>query len=283
MAAVAEHGEALAEAAHLRHAVRDEDDGHALRIEPLDERAQPVHVGGRQRRGGLVQQQHPGLARDCLGDLDLLAGGQREVAHHRVGVHVLEAETGEVLDDGALAPAPVDLACHQRLVGQQHVLRDGHIVDQGHFLKCRLNAEHVGTGRASNGHIVAEHVNAAGILADQPGQDLDEGGLAGAVLADQRADLALRDGKRYVVEGDGRVEPLGEALDLDGGRRIVHACPRGGKRAGAEPGSGPAPALRSSGIMADEPPIPQDSSSSFPSVAARKPSSGTCGDQKSMA
>ena len=35
---------------------------------------------------------------------------KREVAHQRVRVHIVEAETGEVLDDGALAPAPVDLA-----------------------------------------------------------------------------------------------------------------------------------------------------------------------------
>ena len=116
-----------------------------------------------------------------------------------------------------------------------------------------------------------------------PARYLDEGGLAGAVLADQRADLTLRNGEGNVVEGDGRVEPLGEALDRDGGRRIVHACPRGKTCAEALPGSWPAPAQRSSWIMAAEPPIPQLSSSSIPSVAARKPSSGTWGDQKSMA
>ena len=130
--------------------------------------------------------------------------------------------------------------------------------------------------------VLAEHANAARVLADQPGQYLDEGGLAGAVLADQRANLALRHRERYVVEGDGRVEPLGEAVHRNGGGRIVHACPRRKACAGALPVSQPAPALRL-WIMADEPPIPQDSSSSIPSVAARKPSSGTCGDQKSMA
>ena len=283
MQAVAEHREALAEAAHLGHAVRDEDDRHAVRVERVDEIAEPVHVGGRQRGCRLVQQQHAGLARDRLGDLDLLAGREREVAHQRVGVHVVHAETGEVLHDGALAPAPVDLACHQRLVGQQHVLGDGQIVDQGHFLKRRLDAEHVGAGGSPDGHVVAEYVNAAGVLADQPGQNLDEGGLAGAVLADQRADLTLRNGEGDVVEGDGRVKPLGKAFDRDGGRRIVHACPREETCAGALPSSRPAPAQQSSWIMADEPPIPQVSSSSFPSVAARKPSSGTWGDQKSMA
>ena len=132
-------------------------------------------------------------------------------------------------------------------------------------------------------HVVAEHTDVARVLAHQPGQDFDEGGLAGAVLADQRPNLTLRNGEGYIVEGDSGVEPLGEALDLNGGRRIVHACPRGKMCAGAPIGSWPAPAQRSSWIMADEPPIPQLSSSSNPSVAARKPSSGTWGDQKSMA
>ena len=63
-------------------------------------------------------------------------------------------------------------------------------------------------GGPADGYIVAEHVDAAGILADQSGQDLDEGGLAGAVLADQRANLTLRNGKGYVVESDRGVEPL---------------------------------------------------------------------------
>ena len=283
MPAVAEHCEALAEAAHLGHAVRDEDDRHAFCVEAVDEVPKPVHVGGGQRRGRLVQQQHTGLPRDRLGDLDLLTRGKREVAHQRVGVHVVQAETGEVLHDGALAAAPVDLSRDERLVGQQHVLDDGQIVDQGHFLKRRLNAEPVRAGRAPDGHIVAEDVNAASVLSDQPGQNLDEGGLAGAVLADQRADLALRNGKGDIVEGNGRVKPLGEAFDRDGGRRIVHACPREEMCAGALPGSRPAPAQQSSWIMADEPPILQVSSSSIPSVAARKPSSGTWGDQKSMA
>ena len=180
-----------------------------------------------------------------------------------------------MLDDGALAPAPVDLPRDQRLVGQQHVLGDGHVVDQGHFLKRRLNAERVRAGGPADGHIVAEHVDAAGILADQSGQDFDKGGLAGAVLADQGANLTLWNGEGYIVESDRGVEPLGEAFDLNSGRHIVHACPRRKICAGALLGSRPAPAQRSSWIMADEPPIRQLSSSSNPSVAARKPSSGT--------
>ena len=47
------------------------------------------------------------------------------------------------------------------------------------------------------------------------GEDLDEGALAGAVLADQRADLARLKRQVDAVERDGRAEPLGDASDLE--------------------------------------------------------------------
>ena len=52
-----------------------------------------------------------------------------------------------------------------------------------------------------------------------PGEDLDERALAGAVLADERVDLAGTQVERHVVERLGRPEPLRHAGERDGARR----------------------------------------------------------------
>ena len=94
MLAIAQHGQALAEAPHLGHPMRDEDDGDALCLQFGDQPAEPIDIGGGERGCWLIQQEHAGLAPNRLGDLDLLPCRQIEVADQAVGPDVLEAEAG---------------------------------------------------------------------------------------------------------------------------------------------------------------------------------------------
>jgi hypothetical protein len=57
-------------------------------------------------------------------------------------------------------------------------------------------------------------VDAAGVGAEKGGDDADRGGLAGAVRAQQAEDLALADGERDAVDGDGVPVALDEVRDL---------------------------------------------------------------------
>ena len=59
----------------------------------------------------------------------------------------------------------------------------------------------------------------------QPEQDVHQRRLAGAVLADDRVDLAALDGEVHILVGDERAEPLGDRFQLDGER---HGWIRGG-------------------------------------------------------
>ena len=81
--AVAEDGGAVAQLAHLVHAVRDEDHRHALLAQPAHDGEDLLHLAPVERGGRLVEDQHPRLAAQRLGDLDQLPVGQREVAHRR--------------------------------------------------------------------------------------------------------------------------------------------------------------------------------------------------------
>ena len=77
--AVAQHGDAIADAADLVHAVGDVDDADAARLRLLDHREQALRfaIGERGRR--LVEDQHRELGAERLGDLDHLLLGAGEV------------------------------------------------------------------------------------------------------------------------------------------------------------------------------------------------------------
>ena len=143
VAAVAQDGQAVAEGAHLRHAVGDEDDGGARRLQPRDDLAEPVDVAAGERRGRLVEQQDARLAVDGARDLDLLLQGEIELADLVVEIDG-EAERVEMAADRiARRRAPDHAGRRRRRVGQQHVVEDGQIGDQGHLLERRLDAERV--------------------------------------------------------------------------------------------------------------------------------------------
>ena len=55
-----------------------------------------------------------------------------------------------------------------------------------------------------------------GARRQERGDQLEQGGLAGAVRADHREDLAARDVEGDVVDGDQAAEALGQVLDLRG-------------------------------------------------------------------
>jgi hypothetical protein len=90
----------------------------------------------------------------------------------------------------------------------------------------------VAAGAASDGHAVHEH--GAFIRLEEPGGDLQECRLAGAVLADDRVDSPDLECQRDVVDSDDRIdaagaaayaEALGRPLEVDGRPR-----PGDGKR-----------------------------------------------------
>ena len=86
VAAVAHHGDALAEREDLLEAVRDEEHRVAARAQRLDDAEQPLDLGRRERRGRLVHHDHARVRRQRLGDLDQLLVGDREPAREPVRV-----------------------------------------------------------------------------------------------------------------------------------------------------------------------------------------------------
>ena len=96
--AVAHHGDGVAEGEDLVEAVGDEQQRAALVAQAAGDGEEPLDLDAGQRGGRLVHDEHPGVERDGLGDLDDLLVGDREAERGAVGVDP-HAEALEQSDD----------------------------------------------------------------------------------------------------------------------------------------------------------------------------------------
>ena len=139
------------------------------------------------------------------GDGLALAAGQRR---HRLadGAHGRDVEVGQHLARLDLHGGLVEEPVPQLLVPEEQVLDDVEVVAQREVLVDRRDPERFGVVRAVDVGRLALPEDLALRRLPQPGDGLDRHGLAGAVVADQRGDLACRNGEVDLVEGLDRPE-----------------------------------------------------------------------------
>ena len=159
--------------------------------------------------GRLVEEDHVRLVQQRLGDAEPL--------FHALGVGAdlvvhpaLEADQLEDLGDALAA----DAGRHVEQ-GAVEVEQAGAGVVVGEAVVLGQVADAAADGRRA-GRLVEEQGLALG-LADDAEKDLDERGLAGAVLAEQAEDLAALDGQRHALEGLDLAEALDEVVGGDDG------------------------------------------------------------------
>ncbi|GAA3033206.1 hypothetical protein GCM10020000_07950 [Streptomyces olivoverticillatus] len=210
-AAVAQDGEGVGDLVHLVDPVGDEDDGVAVVAQGVQDVEEPGAVRRGEAGGGLVQDDELGFGAQGAGDGHQGALGAREVGDGGVRVQV-RGDDGQGL--GALPPGPPP--GHQpraaRVSGAQgDVLGDGHRSDQSQVL--------VDEGHGAGGGLGAERVPGDGHLAlvrvVDAREHLDEGGLSGAVGAEQGQDAAVVDVEVDAVQRERAAELLAEAADAD--------------------------------------------------------------------
>ena len=152
---------------------------------------------------------------------------------------------------------PVDQAAAPRIAeGEAYVLGHRHPVDQAEVLmdeRNRQTAQHAG-------RVVPAELYAAGIQRVDAGEDLDQRGLACAVLAEQRQDLAGAELEVNVIERERAPEALGDAPEfqhrcaLRAGRSIRRQSGRRGAQVRIASRSQPARPGRASRPLQSRPP-----------------------------
>jgi hypothetical protein len=183
-----EHGDPVGDRHDLVELVADEDDAAAVLHHAPQTLEEAEGLLRRQDGGGLVEDEDPGAAVEVLEDLHplLLADGQ--VPYGAVCLHRHPVGLGEAADLALERGGPED---RSRLVpAERDVLGDREAVDETEMLVHHPDATvDRGTGGA-NRRLVAEDLDRARVGPHEPCEDVHERRLPGAVLAEERVDLA---------------------------------------------------------------------------------------------
>ncbi len=175
----------------------------------MAEQALGLVIGEGGRR--LVQDQHAGLLRQGAGDDHELLRGEIERAHRRPRIDGERELTQRALRRG-VPGRRVDQAEARGLGMEIHVLRDAEIGRDIDLLRDQRDAGRLGRGDAARTERLPVEADLAVIAAGRvdAGKDLDQGRLAGPVLAEQGDDLARLKGQLATVDRKDAREALGQ-------------------------------------------------------------------------
>jgi hypothetical protein len=112
---------------------------------------------------------------------------------------------------------PCRLRAEEEVAGDAHERHDREVLEDGGDSPVQ--------GIAWRGELerLAVHQQRAGVGLVNAREQLDEGGLAGAVVAQEAVDLAGAHAQRDVLQGDHATEVLRDAARLEDGRcRVAH-------------------------------------------------------------
>ena len=226
---VAHDGDLVGDDEQLVEPVGDVDDRDPGGGQPADDAEQHLDLGVGEDRRGLVEDEHLGVADQGLGDGDLLLLGDGQLADRDGGVAGRQADQLQQLHHARVLRRPVDPPAAGDLPAGEDVLGDGEVEEQLRFLIDGRDAEGDGVSGAVDGHRLALEGDPPGVGGRRPGEDLDQRGLARAVLADQGVDPAGAHGHVRVTDGPhgavalghpGHGQPFGAGVVRLGGRRL---------------------------------------------------------------
>ncbi len=195
---VAHHGDLVGDRECLFLIVSHQQRGDAGRaLHPQDLVAHLQSESGVERRQRLVEQQATRFEHQRAGQRDALLLAARE----RCGIIVCTVAHADPLQHLHRAGAPL-------LPGSAaHLQRIGDVLPETHVRKQRIGLEHdteAACLRQLRADILPVDQHAAGRRLDEPGQQLEYGGLAGAGCADDGQQFAAADLQRDVEHAGGR-------------------------------------------------------------------------------
>ena len=210
--AVVEHGDAVGDLVGLVQVLGGEEDGGAFGDELADDLPHVVATARVEAGGRLVEEDDPRVADQRHGEVEA------PLHAARVGGGGPPGGGGEVEALQQLSGGEAALALGQvvEVAHQEHVLLAGdEAVDCGELAGDADRGPHcLGVG----GELVTADADVAGrsVGGDEGGEDLDDGGLAGAVRAEQGEDRSFRDVEVDAIEHDLVAVGLAHSVCRDG-------------------------------------------------------------------
>ena len=182
--------------------MRDEHEATALVAQAARDGEEAVDLDAGEGGGRLVHDEHSRVEGDCLGDLDDLLVGDGEALGRAVRVDV-HAEPGEERLRLFAHRRAVDAAEAVRgLAAHEDVFGDREVGEERRLLVDDRDARGLRLGRRCEVDVFAAELEGAGVALVEASDDLDERGLAGAVLTHECVDGTGLDGDRAGSECD---------------------------------------------------------------------------------
>ena len=180
-------------------------------------------LGDAEGGGRLVEDDDARLLEHGAGDRDglaLAAGEGRDLLAHRL--HGAHRERAQGVGGLPLHAALVEGAELRLLAAEEHVLHDVEVVAQREVLVHDLDAEARRIARGVQGDRLAVEADVALVVGLHAGETLDEGRLAGAVVADEGGDLAGVGLEVDALQDADRAEALDDPVQFDDRRVRAH-------------------------------------------------------------
>lgn len=222
--ATAHHADVVGDLHDLAQLVGDQDDGLALIAQPAQDAEQVICLGRGQHAGGFVQDQDVGAAIQGLEDLDPLLVTDRQILDQFVGIDLQFVFLRQALQ---FLPRPRQRGAQQRPVlgPQDDVFQHCEILHQLEMLEYHADAGADRRLAVGDRDGLARDQDFPRVRPVKAIQDRHQGGLAGAVFADDAVDGATRHNQIDVPVGLDRTERLGNPAQFDGGGAGVrHYC-----------------------------------------------------------
>jgi hypothetical protein len=188
--AVAEHRDPLAHAEDLLHAVRDVEQRDPPAPDLLEDREQVVRLRVGQRRRRLVEHEDAALEGQRAGDLEELPVRGRQRLGNRVG----RDRQVELVQQVPRTPPHLPLEkppASRNLAAGEDVGGHRQVGKGEHLLVDHADAPFEPLARAREVQRLAAPVHGAAVGPQDAGQDLEQRGLPGAILAHQGVRLPL--------------------------------------------------------------------------------------------
>ena len=221
--ALAQDGGPVADGGDLDQPMRDEDHGPVAAALAADDLEDALGQVRRQRGGHLVEHQDVRLDGHGAGEVDDPQRCQRDASRQARQIELLEAQLMQPVTEGL-----------ERRLGEAQVRPDVEVGDERRFLVDGDEAAAARLAGRMDDPLAAPDGDRAAVGPDGPGQDLDEGALAGAIRTHERVDLARPHGQRRRLERDDRAIGLRDVRRLEQkvGGREGHRSRHGGDSRG---------------------------------------------------
>ena len=207
--AAAQDGGPITQGFDLGELVADVEDRAAFGGELAQGLEEPADLLRGEHRGRLVHDQQLRVEQQAAYDLDALALTDRQRMHRAIGIErqaIGGADAADAFGETRRTLRPVK--------AERYVLEHRHGLEQREMLEHHADAERPGLLRACHDHPRAIPGDRALVRLQDAKDGLDQGRLAGAVLAEKRVDLAGPDHEIDVGIGHDAGEALGQAAQF---------------------------------------------------------------------